>query len=259
LKEEKLPTQDMKPPSEISKHSKKAVIKSKKEKTIEVSKDKASDSEFEEEEDEEWEEEESEDEPEPFVPSYKPFDPRIDKMFDIGSESSDAFKKSLDHFNPDNDISRSILSGDFGQVYAIPGQQSMSGEDLEDFEELRANIMEEELAARGYINVNKKLPPKIPLSKIVRKEKQDVPSIKNFTEYSKKSGSSDTNKRATFSSEKRLTNEQEGEDKSSDDFANVFTEEQKVAMKQIMHEKDEEEEYKDVGMYKTGQPPKYIK
>jgi hypothetical protein len=226
------------------------VVAPKKEKTIDVS--KTPDSELEEEEDEEYEEEESEDEPEPFVPSYKPFDPRIDKMFDIGSESSDAFQKSLDHFNPDNDITKSILSGDFGQAYAIPGQQSISGEDMEDFEEIRTHIIEQELAAKGYINVNKKLPPKIPLSKIIRKDQKDVPTIKDFTERSKKSGSTDTNKQKqqTPSSEKRMVNDHEGEDKSSDEFADVFTQEQKVAMKHIMFEKEVLEEVKDADMQK---------
>ena len=78
-----------------------------KEKTIEVAK---TDPEIDDDEDEEWEEEESEDESD-WKPTYdkqkqKDWDPRTDKMFDIGSSSSDAFQKSLDHFNPDADITK---------------------------------------------------------------------------------------------------------------------------------------------------------
>lgn len=180
-----------------------------------------------------------------------------DKMLIISSEdNSDAFQKSIDNFKPEIDVSRSMISADFDKPNGIPGQLPISGEDADSFVKIRENIVEAELEAKGYINVMKKLPPKIPIERIIRKNKKDIPNIKNFSEKTKRSGTSDSFKKLTPSTEKRLSGERdhpEKETESIDEEENEidpFTNEQNVAMDKIMLDKgkssSEEEKITDV-------------
>lgn len=149
----------------------------------------------------------------------------------------------------------------------LPNQNSLSIDDVALFEQLKMDMVDYRQYDPSYVNVQKqKLPPKIPIESIVRKKnKQDNQSIKDFSERTKKSGSSDqtgsNRDKQTPSSEKRLSEEKTqglhdynepsnfakaqkrrqfdpdviGDE--SDDFEDAldpFTDEQKNQMKEIM-------------------------
>jgi hypothetical protein len=166
----------------------------------------------------------------------KPFDPRTDKMLDIESDSGDNFKKSLDNFNPEKDVSKSLISEDFKAPYPIPGQMPLTFDDEQSLADLRENLIDGEMRAKGMININKKLPPKIPIEHIIRKNKKDMPSIKDYAEMSKKSASTDSHRKYTPSTEKRLSRDKDEEDDDDDDEALApFDEEQRKIMKDILN------------------------
>lgn len=198
----------------------------------------ASEGELESEESEgEWEEEESEEDSGDLFRniSKNQFNPLTDKMFDIPSDSTDMLKQSMENFKPEHELTKSMVSADFEKVNAIPGQHSISGEDLENFEQIQEIMVEQELEGKGYINVMKKLPPKIPIDRIVRKDKKNVPSIKSFSEKSKKSGgSNEESKKLTPSTEKRLSKDKETDSFEEEKEVAPFTNEQNVAMEKIM-------------------------
>ncbi|CAI2367749.1 unnamed protein product [Moneuplotes crassus] len=252
LKEAELPP-DMKPdPKEIEKGDE--PIRPKRQETIEIEAEssqkkskqasnskeikEASEGELEEEESEgEWEEEESEEDSGDLFRniSKKPFDPMTDKMFDIPSDSTEMLKQSMDNFKPEHELTKSMISADFEKVNALPGQHSISGEDLENFEQIQEIMVEQELEGKGYINVMKKLPPKIPIDRIVRKDKKNMPSIKSFSEKSKKSGgSNEESKKLTPSTEKRLSKDKETDSLEEEKEIDPFTNEQNVAMEKII-------------------------
>ena len=62
-----------------------------------------------------------------------------------------------------------MLSEHFDKPFVLAGQNEISGDDIDNFNEIKEVMKEEQLAAKGYVNVQKKLPPKIPLEHITRK------------------------------------------------------------------------------------------
>ena len=178
-------------------------------------------------------------------------------MIISSEENSDAFQKSLENFKPEEEVTRSLISADFDKPKGIPGQNNISGEDAESFVQIRENIVEAELEAKGYINVMKKLPPKIPIDRIVRKNVKDMPNLKNLSEKTKRSGTTDSFKKLSPSTEKRLNGEGEHIEKETESIdgedkeINPFTNEQNVAMNKIMLDEgkqssNEEEKYTDL-------------
>ena len=213
-----------------------------KESIIEVSKTEPKIDEEEEDSEGEWESEESESESFDNMryAKDKPFNPIKDRMINIDSEPSDIIlMKSLDNFDPRNEVSASMKSSDFDVPFVMPNQLEVTQEDQASFTEIYANLKEQQMAAKGMININKKLPPKIPIDKIIRKNKKDMPSIKGYTDGSLKSGSTDSLRKHTPSTEQRLSggkDDQLNEDNDEDDdMIDPFTNEQKKVMQDIMN------------------------